>query len=104
VGKGGPVRKALTAALDEARAGERMTLEHEVRALLAERLADLVDRAARDSDAKVLQSASSDLLDVLDTLPIRPAREGGEDDGANARGRVLELIDSGPTMGDGANT
>jgi hypothetical protein len=101
-GRPGPVRKALQAALEEARAADRMTLEHEVRAVVAVRLADLVDRAARDVTGPAFLKASSDLLEVLDTLPVRTSSRGGDgDDGGGDRGRLLRILDSGPTLGDG---
>lgn len=98
------MRKALHAALADARRWERMTLEHEVRALLAERLADTVDRAARESDTAGLRAASRDLLEVLDTLPVRVAEGGVSGDGGSARGQLLRIMDGGPTVGDTANT
>lgn len=72
-----------------------MTLEHEVRALVACRLADVVDRAARESDASRLQSAADDLLEVLDTLPIRKRDDAGGEGGARAT--VLSIMDAPPT-------
>lgn len=77
-----------------------MTLEHEVRALVACRLADVVDRASRESDAARLQSASDDLLEVLDTLPIR-RRDGEAGAGGGERATILSIMDSPPAKGAG---
>lgn len=77
-----------------------MTAEHEVRALVACRLADVVDRAARESDAARLQSAADDLLEVLDTLPIRKreGEAGGEGRGGE-RATILTIMDAPPVKG-----
>jgi hypothetical protein len=81
-----------------------MTLEHEVRAKLAERYADLVDRASTSSDGPALLRAGDKLTELLDTLPIR-APGGGDsgDSGDGGRGRVLELLDRPPTVGDSSH-
>lgn len=80
-----------------------MTAEHEVRALLAERYAAIVDRAATDDNAGELLRAGDKLLELLDTLPIRMTEGGGAGDGSSARGQLLTLMDGGPTVGDTSN-
>lgn len=83
-----------------------MTAELEVRGLLAERYAAVVDRASARGDEVGMLRAAEKLLEILDRLPVRmsPA-EGGENDGDgdDGRGRILTLMDSGPTLGDTAN-
>lgn len=81
-----------------------MTLEHDVRGLLACRLADVVDRAAREGDADRLRSASRELLEVLDQLPVRVVTGGGDNVGGSDRARLISIMDGGPTRGDGSNT
>lgn len=102
-GKPGAVRAKLRAALAEARAGNRMTVEHEVRAVLAERYAAIVDRAASAGDGRELLAAGDKLLELLDTLPIRTGGGGGEGDGGTPRGKLLTILDRGPSVGDSAN-
>lgn len=83
-----------------------MTTEHEVRALLAERYAAIVDLAARDGDGRALLVAGDKLLELLDTLPIRkpdPVGGGGSGDGGTSRGQLLSIMDGGPQVGDSAN-
>jgi hypothetical protein len=81
-----------------------MTAEHEVRALIAERYAKAVDDAAAAGDDAALLRAGDKLLEVMDTLPIRTAARGeGHGSGDNDRARVLELVDSPPTVGDTAH-
>jgi hypothetical protein len=81
-----------------------MTVEHEVRALLAERYAAIVDRAASSGDGAELLRAGDKLLELLSTLPIREAGGGdGSGDGSDDRGKLLSIIDSGPTLGDAAD-
>lgn len=84
-----------------------MSVEHEVRALLAERYAAAVDRASSEGDAGALLRAGDKLLEVLDTLPLvvdeKPAG-GDAGDGTRKRGELLELIHSEPGMGDAADS
>lgn len=78
-----------------------MTTEHEVRALLAERYAALVDMTAALGDGPALLRAGEKLLELLDTLPIRA---GGEsDDRGGRRGKLLTIMDGGPEVGDSAH-
>lgn len=103
---GRSVRSALLKALAEARAAQRMTTEHEVRAVLAERVAAAADRAANRGDEAGLLRASARLLELLDTLPVRPVDApggGGSGDSSGERGRVLSILDSPPTVGDAAD-
>lgn len=104
-GRSGPVRSALRKALAEARGAERMTAEHEVRALVAERQAAIVDDAARRGDERVLLAASDKLLELLDTLPVRDVSGGGGagDGGDGGRAAALRLLDGPPTVGDAAD-
>lgn len=82
-----------------------MTTEHEVRALLAERYAAIVDRAAAAADGSELLRAGDKLLELLDTLPIRTTAEGGgAGDSGSPRGQLLTIMDGGPSVGDTANS
>lgn len=83
-----------------------MTTEHELRAVLAERIAHAVDRAAADGDERRMLAASDKLLELLDTLPIRSVKsEGGSGVGGDGgRGRVLSILDGPPTVGDAAHS
>ncbi|NYD33855.1 hypothetical protein [Nocardioides kongjuensis] len=104
-GRPGPVRSALRKALQEARDAQRMTTEHEVRALVADRQAAIVDEAARRGDERVLLTASDKLLELLDTLPVRTTDApggGGADDGG-AAGAALLVLRGSPTLGDTAD-
>lgn len=81
-----------------------MTLEHEVRAVVAVRLAQVADRCSSSGDGAGVVRAGDKLLEVLDTLPVRAAGGGAAGDGGNGgRGTVLELFDSPPTLGDSAD-
>lgn len=82
-----------------------MTAEHELRAALAASYADAADRAADAEDAAALQRAGDKLLEVLDTLPARrEAVAGGVPrDGVDDRGKLLQLMDSPPVVGDSAD-
>lgn len=101
-GRAGPVRVKLRAAVAEARAAGRVTAEHEVRALLAERYAAIVDAAAAAGDGPGLLRAGDKLVELLDTLPIR---EGGvSDDGGGGRGKLLTIMDGGPEVGDASHS
>lgn len=105
-GRPGPVRSALLRALEEARVARRMSTEHELRAVLAVRIAHAADRAAAAGDAAGLLRASDKLLELLDTLPVRAEapRGGGAGDGSGGeRGRVLSILDGEPTVGDAAD-
>lgn len=82
-----------------------MTLEHEVRALLAMRLAAAVDRAAKAKDDRLLLSVGPRLAELLDTLPVRESREGvPADDGSGGRAKILEIMHSPPEVGDAADS
>lgn len=98
----------MSRAVADARESGRMTAEHEVRALLGDQLAAACDKAAAgsESDLRGLLSASERLLEVLDTLPIRPLEVpggGAAGVGSGERGRVLELLDSPPQVGHAAD-
>lgn len=83
-----------------------MSVEHEVRALLAERYAAAVDRASSAGDAGALLRAGDKLLELLDTLPLvvdETPKGGASDDSGSERGKVLGIIHGGPTMGDTAD-
>ena len=104
-GPAGPIRKRLRAMLAEARGLGRMTTEHELRALVAERLAAAADRASSAGDEGKFLRLSDKLLEVLDTLPVRVSEGGAAGDGSgdDERGRLLKLMDSPPTVGDAAH-
>lgn len=78
-----------------------MTTEHEVRALIAERLAAVVDDAAKRGDEAGMLRAADKLLDVLAALPVRVP--GGESDDGSGRGGVHDLFQRGPTLVDGSH-
>lgn len=80
-----------------------MTAEHEVRALLAERYAALVDAAAAAGDGPGLLRAGDKLLELLDTLPIRAGGEPG-DSGSDDRGQLLRVLDSPAAVGDASHS
>lgn len=84
-----------------------MTAEHEVRALLATRYADLADRASTAGDGPGLLRAGDKLLELMDTLPIRgqgvnPGDGGGIGAGGE-RERLTLVLDGPPTVGDTAD-
>lgn len=85
-----------------------MTVEHEVRALLADRYAAAVDRAASEGDAGGLLRAGDKLLELLDTLPLVVVEEkpkgGGAGDGSSEHGAILGIIHGGPELGDSAHS
>lgn len=76
-----------------------MTPEHEVRALLAERYADVVDRCSAEADSVGLVRAGDKLTELLDSLPVRVPEGGGSGDSGDGRGKLLTIMDGGPTMG-----
>lgn len=105
-GRAGPIRKALVAALDEARESNRMSLEHEVRALIAMRYAAIADLASKSGDGRAVIAAGDKLLELLDTLPVRASGSGGGgegDAGTGGGGKLLGLVHSGPEVGDTAD-
>lgn len=103
-GRAGPVRAALRKALAEARENERMTTEHEVTAVLAERIAALVDIAAAAGDGRGMLAAAKELRDLLDALPVRVVRgEGIPSDGNGQRAQLHAIISSPPEVGDTAD-
>jgi hypothetical protein len=84
-----------------------MSVEHEVRALLADRYAAAVDRAASEGDAGGLLRAGDKLLEILDTLPLVVVeKSGGGDagDGTGEHGAILRTIHGGPELGDTADS
>jgi hypothetical protein len=86
-----------------------MSVEHEVRALLADRYAAAVDRASSEGDAGALLRAGDKLLELLDTLPlvaIEPttAKGGDAGDGTGEHGAILGIIHGGPELGDAADS
>ena len=97
----------MSKAIDEARRNDRMTVEHEVTALLAARVAALVDRYAGEADGDRMLKAAKDLRELMDTLPIRKLTgEGGEEvpgDGTSERGALLLVMDGPPKVGDSAH-
>lgn len=104
-GRAGPVRAALRKALAEARENRRMTTEHEVTAVLAERIAALVDIAAAAGDGRGMLAAAKELRDLLDALPVRDIRgEAPADDGNGPRAAIVELFTSEPTLGNAADS
>ena len=82
-----------------------MTVEHEVRAVLAERVAAAVDRAANRGDEPALLKAADKLLELLDTLPVRPVDPpgGGAADDSGAAGAALVILRGSPEVGDTAD-
>lgn len=81
----------------------RFSLEDELRVLLAEKHAALVDDAVAAGDAAAMVRASDKLLEVLDTLPVRLAGGGDAGDGTTKRGTLLRIMDSPPQVGDRAD-
>ena len=85
-----------------------MTAEHELTGVLAEKVAAVVDTAAREGDAGRMLSGIRQLRDLIDTLPVRDTREpgGGDSDDGAAPGQpaALQLLTAGPTLGDTADT
>ncbi len=94
----------MQAALREARDERRMTSEHEVRAVLANRYAELVDRAAAAGDGPGLMKAGQQLLEVLDTLPVRKPEGGAGGDSSGDRGGLSLVLNGPPQMGDSAHS
>lgn len=97
-GRPGPVRKATREALEAA----NLPGVFAVQAILAERYAELVDRASVSGDAPGLLRAGDKLREILAGLPL--VAEGvspiepdhGEDEGA----RLRLVMDSPPTVGN----
>jgi hypothetical protein len=85
-----------------------MTVEHEVRALLADRYAAAVDRASSEGDAGGLLRAGDKLLELLDTLPLVVVDEkpvgGVAGDSTGEHGAILGIIHGGPELGDAADS
>jgi hypothetical protein len=76
-----------------------MTTALEVDALLADRLAAVVDK----SEGQDLVRAVAQLRAAMDRLPlVAPAAVSGGD-GGGERGRVLQLLDGPPQVGDSAH-
>lgn len=75
----------------------------EVDALLADRLAGVVDR----SEGQDLVRAVAQLRAAMDRLPLvapaAPGSGGSGDGGRDERGRVLELLDRPAAVGDSAH-
>lgn len=105
-GRAGAIRKALAAAVLDARnrEGVKFSLEDELRVLLAEKHAALVDDAVAAGDAAAMVRASDKLLEVLDTLPVRVSGGGDAGDGSGKRGTLLRLMDGPPQVGDTAHS
>lgn len=83
-----------------------MTAEHEVRALLADRYAAMVDRATSTGDTAGLLRAGDKLLALMASLPIRtPTTPAGGESGGGDGGRsgFLAVVDGEPQVGDAAN-
>lgn len=78
-----------------------MSLEDEVTAILAERVASLVDDHASRNEPAAMLKAATQLRELMDTLPIRGEEAPGRDS-SDARGQVLQLFDGPPTLGDTA--
>lgn len=105
------VRSALEAALTEARGAGRMRPDHELRALLAVRVAELLDAEAVSEAPNVgatlrLMDRLSDLVDALPLVggsgPVAPAGGGDLSDGSGGGG-VTSLFSRTPSVGDAAD-
>lgn len=84
-----------------------MTLEHELRAIIAERQAALCDDYAATGNGDKMLKASEALLELLDTLPIRSisgGEEGNPGDSGSGRAHLVAVMDSPPTVGDSAHS
>ena len=81
-----------------------MTLEDEIRGALAERVAAMVDDAAKRGDEAGFARAAKHLDELVDRLPLRSVEGVNTVDGGGERGRVLELFAGPPTMGDTAES
>jgi hypothetical protein len=84
-----------------------MTVEHEVRAVVAQRYAAVADLASKSGDGRGVLAAGDKLLELLDTLPVRGDRSGGgdgDDAGSGSSGRLLGIVHSGPEVGDAADS
>lgn len=103
IGRGrGPVRSAVQRMLAERREAEAFSAVLEVRALVAERYAELVDRAAAAGDDVALVKAGDKLLEVLGSFGAT-AGGGGSGDSSGERGRVFSILDGPPTVGHAAD-
>lgn len=80
---------------------------HEVDVLMADRWAELIDRASAAGDGDMLARFAVRLSATLDRLPIEPADAvggGSPHVGSSGRdGKLLELVDGPPTLGDAAD-
>ena len=103
----GPITTALRGSVAEAREEGRITGPAVVWAALADRVAMTLDAAYRADDLGAVLRSTRELRELVDLLPLReragdPAgeAEGGTRDGGTPRGRVLELLDSPPALGN----
>lgn len=107
-GRSGPVRAKLRRSVKVARDAGRLSVTDELRAVLAERLADVVDRAAAAGDGPAMERAAGRLLEAIGRLPLDEPQDetpaggvsGGSDGG---RARVVELLDRAPAVGDASH-
>jgi hypothetical protein len=83
----------------EAREAGRITTAGEVDAMLADRLAAVVDK----SEGQDLVRAVAQLRSAMDRLPLAEPGPAVTGDGDGGRGRVLELIDRPPQVGDSSH-
>lgn len=77
------------------------TADVEVRALVATRYAELVDRAAAAGDDAAMVKAGDKLLEVL--VPFGVSAGGATGGGDGERARLVRVLDSGPTLGNASH-
>lgn len=103
-GEAGEIRTAVAQVVaDRVAAGETSSV-WQLRAALAVRQADVVDRASCAGDGPGFDRASARLLVMLEALTVETAAGGARDDDDDAGAdNVHELFTSGPTLGDTAD-
>ena len=103
LGRPGPVRAAVRRMLAEAREAGRLSTEDEILGALAERYAALTDAAASNSESERLIRAGSKLVEILGALPSSRREVATGVAPSDDRGRILDLVRSGPQVGDSAH-
>jgi hypothetical protein len=103
--RSGPITAALDESLAELRDRGALVGEARVFAALARRTALVIDAAWRVDDSAAVLRSTRELRELVDLLPLRSTKpktgeEAGKGDGG--RGRVLELLDSPPSVGNEA--
>jgi hypothetical protein len=102
--RSGPITVALDESLAELRSRGQLVGEVRVFAALARRTALVIDAAWRVNDSAAVLRSTRELRELVDLLPLRSTApvESGEEagEGDSGRGRVLELLDSPPSVGN----